>query len=70
MKSRKLTKSVFGSIILEGILFIDLAVDLYAGEMSWYDLGRIGSLVLLFTIPIVLIMKRIRDARKSQCVKK
>ena len=66
MRPGKLSKNVIGSIIIEGILFIDLAVDLYTGEMSWRDLSRIISLVLLFTIPVTWIMRRIRDKRKSQ----
>ena len=60
MKSGKPSGSVIGAVIMESILFIEIAIDLYAGKMNWTDLSVILTICLLLTIPIVTIMRKIR----------
>ena len=60
MKSGKTTGSVICAIIIESILFIEVAVELYTGEKSLADLGIIFTLCLLLVIPFVMIMRRKR----------
>ena len=57
MKPNKSSGTLVG-IIIDVILFIDLAVDLYTGKMSCVDLIRIITLTLLLAIPFVIFMRR------------
>ena len=60
MKSGKTFGSVIGVIALESIMFIDLAVDLYTGEMTWIELCRILILCVLLAIPIFVFLRKKR----------
>ena len=65
MRSKKASWNLVGTIIIEVILFVDLAVDLYSGKMNGSDLIRILSICLLLTIPFVIIVRKIRKRRIS-----
>lgn len=65
MKSGKPSGSVIGAVIMESILFIEIAIDLYTGKMSWTDLSMILTICLLLAIPIVTIMRKKRKNRES-----
>lgn len=63
MKSGKSLMSVIGLIALESIMFVDLAIDLYTGEMTWIELCWILILCVLLAIPIVVFMRKRRKNR-------
>jgi len=59
MKSRKSWWSIVGSIILESILFIEMAVELYTGEMTVSELIlMLGVCFVLAVFIHFIIMKR------------
>lgn len=57
MKSKKSLWRTIGAIILESILFVEVAVELYTGEKNLSDFGIIITFCLLLAIPFVMIMK-------------
>lgn len=69
MKPNKSSETLVG-IIIDVILFVDLAIDLYTGKMSWTDLIEIMILTLLLTIPFVIIIRKIRKGRTCGSTKK
>jgi len=60
MKSGKSWWTIIGLIIWESITFIDLAVDLYTGEMTVTELIKLLTFCLLLTVIIYYIVKRRR----------
>ena len=63
MKSGKPLGSVIGLIVLESIMFIDLAIELYTGEMTWIELCWILIFCVLLAIPIFVIIRKKRKNR-------
>lgn len=64
MKSGKSWWNIIGSIILESILFVEIAVDLYTGELTCTDL----ILMIIFCLLLAVIIHSIimRKKRKSR----
>lgn len=60
MKSNKSSGSIIGMIILDIIVFADVAVDVYTGELNCTDFVRIITLTLFLAIPFIIIVRRIR----------
>lgn len=58
MTTVKPSGSSIGLIALESIMFIDLAIELYTGEMTWIELCRILILCVLLAILIFVILRK------------
>ena len=65
MKSGKSWWTMIGLIIWESITFIDLAVDLYTGEMTVTELIKLLIFCLLLTVIIYYITKRRRHKNRE-----
>lgn len=64
MKSGKSWWGIIGSIVLESILFVEIAVELYTGEMTCTDLVLMLSFCLLLAVIIhSVIMRKKRKNR-------
>lgn len=70
MKSRKPSRGVMGAIIVESVLFLEVAVELYTKEKSLSDLMMIIAISLLLAIPFVMIMRRKRKNRYGSPVER
>ena len=64
MKSGKFSWGVIGAIIFESIAFIDLAVDLYTGQMTVDELWWIRALCVLLSIPFFVFIRNRRRKNK------
>lgn len=66
MKSRGRLWGIVGPIISEGILFIEIGIDLYTGEMTCIELIlELAFCLLLAGVISSLIMRRVRKDRSS-----
>lgn len=70
MKSSKSSRGLVGTIIIEVILFFDLAADMYTGELNCTDLASIITLTMLLAIPFIIIIRKIRQKRSCGATKK
>ena len=59
-----------GAIIVESVLFLEVAVELYTKEKSLSDLMMIIAISLLLAIPFVMIMRRKRKNRYGSPVER
>ena len=65
MKSGKSWWSSIGPIVLESILFIEIAIELYTGELTWKELSLMLIFCLLLAVIIhSIIMKRRRKSKE------
>ena len=65
MKSRKSWWSIVGAIIGESILFIEIAVELYTGEITSTELIEMFVFCLLLTVVLYSLIKRRRRKNKK-----
>ena len=65
MKSGKPSGSVIGAVIMESILFIEIAVELYTGEITSTELIEMFVFCLLLTVVLYSLIKRRRRKNKK-----
>ncbi len=58
MKSRKTLWYSIGLIVTESIMFIDLAVDMYTGEMTWIEVCWLLIICVLLAIPFFVFLRK------------
>lgn len=63
MTSRKPSRSGIGLVALESIMFIDLAIDLYTGKVTWIELCWTLILCVLLAIPFFVFLRKKRKNR-------
>ena len=60
MTTGKPSGTGIGSIVLESIMVIEIAIELYTGEMTWTELCWMLILCVLLAITIFLFLRKKR----------
>ena len=51
------TKYGIGAVLAEGILFVDLYIDLCSGKLTWQEFLSAIVICIIITIPVFVIMR-------------